>query len=472
MRSYDVVVIGAGPGGYVAAIRCAQLGLKTACVDEWLDPDGKPALGGTCLNVGCIPSKALLDTSHHYFNLTHLLPKHGIQIQHATVDIAAMQQRKQQVVRTLTGGIAGLFRKNKVDWLQGHGALLPKRRVEISPHGDEEKKVVQAGDVIIATGSVPVEIAAAPLNDGLVVDSTGALDFEQAPKRLGIIGAGVIGLELGSVWSRLGSEVVLLEALSDFLTPVDRDIAKAAYKVFTNQGLDIRLGTRVTATTAGQDQVSVQYENSAGQQTLEVERLVVAVGRRAHTAGLNAEAIGLRLDAAGRIEVDEICSTGVEHIYAIGDAVAGPMLAHKASEEGIAVAEIISGQSAHIDHGTVPWVIYTHPEIAWVGRNEQELTDEGIAYRSGVFPFQGIGRAHGAGETEGLVKILGDAKSDRILGVHIFGAQASELIAEAVTAMQFHASSEDLARTVHAHPTLSEAMHEAALAVDRRALHI
>ena len=472
MRSYDVVVIGAGPGGYVAAIRCAQLGLKTACVDEWLDPDGKPALGGTCLNVGCIPSKALLDTSHHYFNLAHLLPKHGIKVQDATVDIAAMQLRKRQVVKTLTGGVEGLFRKNKVDWLQGHGALLPEQRVEISPHGGAEKEVVAARDIIIATGSVPMEIPAAPLSDGLVVDSTGALEFAEAPKRLGIIGAGVIGLELGSVWSRLGSEVILLEALPDFLAPVDRDIAKAAFEVFTEQGLDIRLGTLVTGTTAGRDQVSVQYESSEGPDTLDVTRLVVAVGRRAQTAGLNAEAIGLRLDAAGRIEVDETCSTGVDHIYAIGDAVAGPMLAHKASEEGIAVAEVIAGQSAHIDHETVPWVIYTHPEIAWVGRNEKELTDAGVAYRTGMFPFRGIGRAHGAGETEGLVKILSDAKSDRILGVHMFGAQVSELIAEAVTAMQFYASSEDLARTVHAHPTLSEAIHEAALAVDRRAIHI
>lgn len=472
MAKYDVVVIGAGPGGYVAAIRCAQLGLTTACVEKWLDTEGKPALGGTCLNVGCIPSKALLDSSHHYHNLHHLLPKHGIEVSEASVDVATMQARKGKVVQTLTRGVAGLFKKNKVEWIQGRGRLLGEGRIEITPHGNGDERTITAANIIVASGSVPVAIDAAPLDGKRIVDSEGALAFTEVPSRLAVIGAGVIGLELGSVWSRLGSEVVLLEALDDFLVAADRDIAKQAQRVLGRQGLDIRLGTKVTAAKAGAKAVEVHYETGDGEQKLTVDKLVVAVGRRAYTEGLNADEVGLRLDDRGRIEVDELCRTGVEGIYAVGDAVRGPMLAHKASEEGVAVAELIAGQSAHIDHRTVPWVIYTHPEIAWVGRAEWELRDAGIEVRSGSFPFTASGRAQGAGETDGLVKIVADAQSDEILGVHIFGPQASELIAEAVTAMEFRASSEDLARTIHAHPTLSEAVHEAALAVDKRAIHI
>lgn len=473
MKSYDVVVIGAGPGGYVAAIRCAQLGLSTACVDAWLSPDGKPSLGGTCLNVGCIPSKALLDTSHHYHNLEHLLPAHGISVDKAKVDVGAMQARKDKVVKTLTGGIAMLFRKNKVEWLQGTGRLLPGKQVEVTPHGDGDTQVVEAANVILATGSVPVDIPVAKVDGERIVDNEGALAFDAVPKRLGVIGAGVIGLELGSVWNRLGSEVVILEALDDFLATADRNIARDALKVFTKkQGLDIRLGARVTGSKAGAKGVKVTYEDKDGAHEIEVDKLVVAVGRRAFTEGLDLAGAGVTVDDRGCIEVDDHCRTNVEGVYAIGDAVRGPMLAHKASEEGVAVAELIAGQSAHIDHGTVPWVIYTHPEIAWVGKTEQQLKAEGVEYRVGTFPFLAIGRAQGAGETDGMVKMIGDARDDRLLGVHIFGPQASELIAEAVTAMEFHASTEDLARTIHAHPTLSEALHEAALAVDKRALHI
>lgn len=473
MKSYDVVVIGAGPGGYVAAIRCAQLGLKTACVDAWLSPDGKPSLGGTCLNVGCIPSKALLDTSHHYHNLEHLLPAHGISVDKAKVDVGAMQARKDKVVKTLTGGIAMLFRKNKVEWLQGTGRLLPGKQVEVTPHGDGDKEVVAATNIILATGSVPVDIPVAKVDGKRIVDNEGALAFDAVPKRLGVIGAGVIGLELGSVWNRLGSEVVILEALDDFLATADRNIARDALKVFTKkQGLDIRLGARVTGSKAGAKGVKVSYEDKDGAHDIEVDKLVVAVGRRAYTDGLDLAGAGVATDDRGCIQVDSHCRTNVDGVYAIGDAVRGPMLAHKASEEGVAVAELIAGQSAHIDHGTVPWVIYTHPEIAWVGKTEEQLKAEGVEYRVGTFPFLAIGRAQGAGETDGMVKMIGDARDDRLLGVHIFGPQASELIAEAVTAMEFHASTEDLARTIHAHPTMSEAVKEAALAVDKRPIHM
>jgi len=474
MKSYDVVVIGAGPGGYVAAIRCAQLGLKTACVERWITPGGKPALGGTCLNVGCIPSKALLDSSHHYHNVQHLLPAHGIKVEKAAIDVSRMQERKEKVVQTLTRGISGLFKKNKIEWLQGSGRLAGDGKVKVEPQGDDgdEPETVEAKHIVLATGSVPIEISAAPTDGESIVDSEGALAFQEVPERLGVIGAGVIGLELGSVWNRLGSEVVLLEALDDFLAAADRQVAKEALKTLGKQGLDVQLGAKVTGAKKAKNAVKVQYETRDGNHALEVDKLVVAVGRRANTDGLDAEKAGLSLDDRGRIEVDELCRTGVDNIWAIGDAVHGPMLAHKASEEGIAVAEQIAGQKVHIDHRTVPWVIYTHPEMAWVGRTEQELKDEGVGYRAGSFPYMAIGRAQGAGETEGVVKIIGDEKTDEILGVHIFGAQASELIAEAVTAMEFRASTEDLARTIHAHPTLSEALHEAALAVDKRAIHI
>ena len=471
MKNYDVIVIGGGPGGYVAAIRCGQLGLATALVDEWLGDDGKPALGGTCLNVGCIPSKALLDSSHHYHNLEHLLPAHGISIKGASMDIAIMQSRKNKVVKTMNRGVAALLKKNKVEAYAGHGRLQAGNRVTIAIHGGGEE-VAAAKNVIIASGSVPVDIPVAAVDGQSIVDNAGALAFDQVPKRLGIIGAGVIGLELGSVWNRLGSEVVILEALEEFLAAADQQIAREALKTLRKQGLDIRLGARVTGAKITNKGVSVKYESTEGAKALEVDRLVVAVGRRANTTDLVDADVDLTMDDAGRIQVDELCRTSIDGVYAIGDVVKGPMLAHKASEEGMAVAELIAGHAAHIDHRTVPWVIYTHPEIAWVGDTEQQLKDRGIAYRSGSFPYRALGRAHGAGETDGLVKILADANSDEILGVHIFGAQASELIAEAVTAMVFRASSEDLARTIHAHPTLSEALHEAALAVDGRAVHM
>lgn len=474
MKEFDVVVIGAGPGGYVAAIRCAQLGLRTACVERWRDPRGKPALGGTCLNVGCIPSKALLDTSHHYHNLTHLLPAHGIGVEGTSIDVPAMQARKDKLVTTLTRGIAGLFRKNRIEWFQGTGALRPGRRVEVRAPGREAVEVLEARHIVVATGSAPIDIPAARTDGERIVDSEGALVFTEVPRRLGVIGAGVIGLELGSVWARLGAKVILLEALDDFLAAADREIADAALKSFSTQGIDIRLGTRVTGSELTRNGVRVTCREGGKDEDsiFDFDRLVVAVGRRAVTEGLEPEAVGLRLDAAGRIEVDALCRTSADGIYAIGDAVAGPMLAHKASEEGVAVAEHIAGEAAHIDHALVPFVIYTHPEVAWVGSTPAELEATGTAFRTGTFPYLALGRARGAGDTEGMVKVLGDAATDRLLGVHIFGAQASELIAEAVTAMAFHASTEDLARIVHAHPTLSESLHEAALAVDDRAIHI
>ena len=471
MKNYDVVVIGGGPGGYVAAIRCGQLGLATALVDEWLGVDGKPALGGTCLNVGCIPSKALLDSSHHYHNLEHLLPAHGISVKGASMDVATMQSRKNKVVHTMNRGVAALLKKNKVEAYTGHGRLQAGNRVAIAIQGGEEE-VVTAKSVIIASGSVPINIPVATVDGHGIVDNAGALAFDEVPKRLGVIGAGVIGLELGSVWNRLGSEVVILEALEDFLAVADKQIAREALKTLTRQGLNIQLGARVTGAKATRKGVNVKYESKEGTKALEVDRLVVAVGRRANTSDLADAGLDLAMDDAGRIQVDELCRTSIDGVYAIGDVVKGPMLAHKASEEGIAVAELIAGHAAHIDHRTVPWVIYTHPEIAWVGDTEQQLKDRGVDYRGGTFPYRALGRAHGAGETDGFIKILADAKTDEILGVHIFGAQASELIAEAVTAMVFRASSEDLARTIHAHPTLSEAMHEAALAVDGRAIHM
>ena len=473
MKSYDVVVIGAGPGGYVAAIRAAQLGLTTACVESWLDPEGKPALGGTCLNVGCIPSKALLDTSHHFSFLKHEAKQHGINAAGATIDVRKMLQRKAKVVQTLTQGIAGLFRKNKVEWLQGHGKLVGNGQVEVKPTGPEsgEPYQVSAKHIIIATGSVPMKIPPAPVDRELVVDSTGALEFTDVPRRLGIIGAGVIGLELGSVWGRLGSEVVILEALDEFLPAVDRQIALEAEKILRKQGLDIRLGTKVIGTGSNNREVTVTYETREGKQQLSVDKLIVAVGRKPNTEGLGAKDIGLSVDERGFIEVDAHCKTNIENVYAIGDVVKGPMLAHKASEEGIAVAERIAGRPGHVNYEVIPWVIYTWPEIAWVGKTEQALKQLGVEYRTGSFPLAASGRAHAMGNTEGTIKMISDARTDRILGIHVLGANASELIAEAVLAMEFDGSSEDIARTIHAHPTLAEAMHEAALALDKRTIH-
>jgi dihydrolipoamide dehydrogenase len=474
MQSFDVVVIGAGPGGYVAAIRCAQLGLSTACVESWINEEGKPALGGTCLNVGCIPSKALLDSSHHFAHIKHQAIEHGITVSGASMDVNRMVARKAKIVSMLTQGIAGLFRKNKVEWLKGHGRLLGDNQIEVTPidEGETEKTTVTAKHIIIATGSVPTSIPPAQVDNELIVDSTGALAFNDVPRTLGVIGAGVIGLELGSVWSRLGSEVIILEALDDFLAIVDRQIANEAWKILQKQGLDIRLGARVTGTGSNNRQVIINYECESEKQQIIVDKLIVAVGRSPNTQGLGAEECGLVLDERGFIEVDEHCQTNLTNVYAIGDVVRGPMLAHKASEEGVALAERIAGQSSHMNYEIIPWVIYTWPEIAWVGKTEQELKDAGIEFRSGVFPFAASGRARAMGETGGMIKILGDAVTDRILGVHIIGPNASELITEAVLAMEFDSSTEDIARTIHAHPTLSEAMHEAALAVDNRTLHI
>ena len=479
MKNYDVIIIGAGPGGYVAAIRCSQLGLTTACVESWSKESGKPALGGTCLNVGCIPSKALLESSHHFSHLKNNAIDHGINVSGASMDVNKMIARKDKIVQMLTQGIAGLFRKNNIELLHGRGRITSQDEtgqyhVEVLPAGIEggERLTASAKHIIIATGSVPSKIPPAKVDNDRIVDSTGALSFNEAPRKLCIIGAGVIGLELGSVWSRLGSEVVILEALESFLEPVDNQLSDEAYKILTKQGLDIRLGAKVTGTGSNNQEVIVIYEDAEGKHQISVDKLIVAVGRSPNTEGLDAEACGLDLDERGFIEVDEQCQTKLPNVYAIGDVVRGPMLAHKASEEGVAVAERIAGQPAHMNYQTIPWVFYTWPEIAWVGLTEEELQNTGIDYKVGTFPFAANSRARAVGDTTGLVKILADSQSDRILGVHILGPNASELISEAVLAMEFDASSEDIARTIHGHPSLSEAIHEAALDADNRALHI
>jgi len=466
---YDVIVIGAGPAGYVAAIRCAQLGLRTLCIDDWSDQGGKPSLGGTCLNVGCIPSKALLESSEQYHRLQHLFPAHGIQVSKASIDVATMLARKDKVVQTLTGGVQTLFKANKVESIHGRGRLLKGSRVEVTTGNSSQ--TFSAGHVILAPGSRPVSIPVAPIDDQHIVDSTGALAFAEVPKRLGVIGAGVIGLELGSVWRRLGAEVVILEALEQFLPAADQLIAQDAQRQFKQQGLAIKLGCRVTKATVKSGIVTVQYEDSSGTQKLEVDRLIVAVGRRPNTEELLADDAGIKVDQRGFIEVDDHCRTGVDNVYAVGDAVRGPMLAHKGSEEGVMAAELIAGQAGHVNYEVIPWIIYTAPEIAWVGATEQQLKKDDIPFRTGMFPFGANGRALAMGEQAGRVKIIAHADTDRVLGVHVIGPYASELIAEAVVAMEFSASSEDIARIVHAHPTLSEVTHEAALAVSKRAIH-
>ncbi len=473
---YDVLVIGAGPGGYVAALRCAQLGLKVACVDSQRGPTGEPAPGGTCLNVGCIPSKALLDSSHLYSQVCHGLQPHGITVGTPEFDLSRMMTRKDQVVQTLTQGVATLLRRHKVDWLPGHGALLEEDgQVQVSHMGTMagEQTVLSAEHIIIATGSVPASIPCAVVNHGKVVDSTDALSFTEVPPRLGVIGAGVIGLELGSVWSRLGSEVILLEALSEFLPAADRDVAALAERLLRRQGLQIQLGARVEATGDAGQRVRVSYRQGEQQHELEVDKLIVAVGRRPNTSGLGLRQAGVQLTEEKFIKVDGAGRTGCERVYAIGDVTGGPMLAHKAAEEGVRLAERIAGQTAPVlDPDLVPWVIYTWPEIAWVGSNEQELRARGRDCHVGSFPFAASGRARAMAETDGLVKILADRQTDRVLGFHAVGASASELIAEAVIAMEAELGAEDLARTMHAHPTLSEITHEAALAAGGRALHI
>jgi dihydrolipoamide dehydrogenase len=469
-EKYDVIVIGGGPAGYHAAIRAAQLGLKSAVVDAFVDKDGKAALGGTCLNVGCIPSKALLDSSKQFFNLSHNLPAHGISVENAKVDMATFIGRKDKIVKQFTGGVDQLFKTNKIVSFFGKGKLLKGNEVEITGN-DGKKQTISATNVILASGSVPIELPFAKFDGKNIIDNAGALDIDKVPKTLGVIGAGVIGLELGSVWNRLGAQVTILEALPDFLGTADADIAKVAQREFKKQGLEIKLGAKLSKAEVKKDGVHLTYADKDGEQQLVVDKLLVAVGRRAYTDGLLADDTGVKLDERGRIIVDEHCHTGVDGVWAVGDAVRGPMLAHKGFEEGMAVAEWIAGKAGHVNYDTIPWVIYTEPEIAWAGKTEKELKDAGIPYKVGSFPFAAIGRAVAMNEAIGQVKMIAHAETDRILGVHMVGPGVSELIAECVVAMEFKGSSEDLARIVHAHPTLSEAVHEAALSVDKRAIH-
>ncbi|MDQ7990802.1 MAG: dihydrolipoyl dehydrogenase [Candidatus Dactylopiibacterium sp.] len=471
-QEFDVVVIGGGPAGYVAAIRAAQLGLKTACCESesYADPKGEPRLGGTCLNVGCIPSKALLHSSELFDQASHSFVMHGIKADNVTIDVPSMIKRKDNIVTQLVTGIKGLFRKYKVTFIPGHGSFVGQADSRWQVRIGEE--IVTAGHVIVATGSRARHLEGIPVDQNLVLDNAGALDINAVPKRLGVIGAGVIGLEMSSVWKRLGSDVTILEAMPDFLAAADAAVAKEAWKTFTSkQGLKIQMGVQIKEVTPRKKTVLVKYENDDGDQTLEVDKLIVAVGRVPNTEGLNAEAVGLAFDNRGRIAVDEYCATNLPNVWAVGDVVPGPMLAHKGMEEGVMVAERIAGQATALNHDTIPWVIYTHPEVAWVGKTEQELKAANVPVKEGKIPFLANGRALGQGDTTGFVKVLAHAETDQILGVHILGTNASELIAEAVVAMEFGGSAEDLARTCHAHPTLSEAMHEAALAVDKRSLH-
>jgi dihydrolipoamide dehydrogenase len=472
-KNFDVVVIGAGPGGYIAAIRAAQLGLSAACVDDWSTAEGKPAPGGTCTNVGCIPSKALLQSSEHYEHAGHAFAEHGIRLQGLAMDVAQMLKRKDKVVRQNNEGILYLFKKNKVAFFHGRGSLAggAANAWQVRVTGAAEEMLL-ARHVVVATGSSARALPGVPFDNVRILDNDGALSMPAVPKRLGVVGAGVIGLEMGSVWRRLGAEVTILEALPEFLAAADMQIAKEALKVFTKQGLTIQLGVRITQVAAQKD-VRVDYTDGDGKaRSGTFDNLIVAIGRVPHTQGLNPEAVGLKLDERGFIAVDEECRTNLPGVWAIGDVVRGPMLAHKAEEEGVAVAQRIAGLHGHVDFNTVPWVIYTAPEIAWVGRTEQQLKADGVAYRTGSFPFMANGRARALGDTTGMVKMLADADTDRILGVHIIGPMASELIAEAVVAMEFGASSEDIALICHAHPSLSEAMKEAALAVDGRTLNL
>ncbi|MGA7438836.1 MAG: dihydrolipoyl dehydrogenase [Luteibacter sp.] len=468
---FDVIVIGAGPAGYVAAIRAAQLGLKTAVVDAFVGKDGKAALGGTCLNVGCIPSKALLDSSKQFHNLTHNFKDHGITAENPKIDIDTFIGRKDKIVKQFTGGVTMLFKANKITSFFGKGKLLKGNNVEVTGN-DGSVQTISATNVILASGSVPIELPFAKFDNKHIIDNAGALDLTAVPKRMGVIGAGVIGLELGSVWKRLGAEVTVLEALPKFLQVADQDIAKMAAREFAKQGLDIKVNAKVTSAEVKGDEVHVGYTDKDGAaQSLVVDKLLVAVGRRAYTAGLLADDTGVKLDERGRIVVDEHNHTGVDGVWAIGDAVRGPMLAHKGSEEGVMVAELIAGKPGHVNLDTVPWVIYTEPEIAWVGKTEEQLKEEGIPYKTGAFPFAANGRAVAMNEGIGQVKMIAHAETDRILGVHMVGPVVSELIHECVVAMEFKGSSEDLARIVHAHPALSEVVHEAALSVDKRAIH-
>ncbi|UUE34945.1 dihydrolipoyl dehydrogenase [Pectobacterium aroidearum] len=469
-HDYDVAVIGAGPGGYVAAIRAAQLGLSTVCIDEYKNSEGKASLGGTCLNVGCIPSKALLQSSENFAAITHRFPTQGITVSHASIDIQQMQNNKQQIVDRLTQGIGLLFHKNKVTQVHGHAQILPRKgdKWVIDVDG---KETITATSVIIASGSSPRPLPELPFDNERILDNQGALGIRDVPKRLGVIGAGVIGLELGSVWSRLGAEVTILEAMPALLPVADRAVSKQAKSAFASQGIDIQIAVKINHIALTEQQVEVSWSNAEKEQVQQFDKLLVAIGRLPHTDNLWHPDVQIKKDERGFIQVDDQCRTSAPGIWAVGDVVRGPMLAHKASEEGAAVAERIAGKYAHLNFSTIPNVIYTSPEIAWVGKTEEQLKTEGVGYKKGQFPFSANGRAQGLGETVGMVKMLADASTDRILGVHIVGPFASELIAEAVVAMEFQASSEDIARIIHAHPSLSEVIHEAALACDKRAIH-
>ncbi|RQS26035.1 dihydrolipoyl dehydrogenase [Burkholderia sp. Bp8992] len=473
-KEFDVVVIGAGPGGYIAAIRAAQLGKTVACIEKWKNPTGALKLGGTCLNVGCIPSKALLASSEEFENTSHHLADHGITVDGVKIDVAKMLGRKDAIVEKMTSGIEFLFKKNKITWLKGHGKFTGKTDagVQIEVSGEGETEVVTAKNVIIATGSKARHLPGIPVDNKIVSDNEGALTFDSVPKKLAVIGAGVIGLELGSVWRRLGAEVTVLEALPAFLGAADEALAKEAAKLFKKQGLDIHLGVKIGEVKATDSGVSIAYADKDGNaQTLDADRLIVSVGRVPNTDNLGLEAIGLKANERGFIDVDDHCRTAVPNVYAIGDVVRGPMLAHKAEDEGVLVAEVIDGQKPHIDYNCIPWVIYTYPEIAWVGKTEQQLKAEGREIKSGKFPFSINGRALGMNAPDGFVKMIADAKTDELLGVHVIAANASDLIAEAVVAMEFKAASEDIARICHPHPSMSEVMREAALAVDKRSLN-
>ncbi|MGN3996077.1 dihydrolipoyl dehydrogenase, partial [Burkholderia gladioli] len=468
-KEFDVVVIGAGPGGYIAAVRAAQLGKTVACIEKWKNPAGALKLGGTCLNVGCIPSKALLASSEEFEKTSHHLADHGITVGDVKIDTAKMLARKDAIVEKMTGGIEYLFKKNKITWLKGHGKFTGKTDagVQIEVSGEGETEVVTARNVIIATGSKARHLPNLPVDGKIVADNEGALSFETVPKKLAVIGAGVIGLELGSVWRRLGAEVTVLEALPAFLAAADEAVAKEAAKLFKKQGLDINLGVKIGEVKTSDAGVSIAYTDKDGAaKTLEADRLIVSIGRVPNTDNLGLESIGLKTNERGFIDVDDHCRTAVPNVYAIGDVVRGPMLAHKAEDEGVLVAEVIDGQKPHIDYNCIPWVIYTSPEIAWVGKTEQQLKAEGREIKAGKFPFSINGRALGMNAPEGFAKVIADAKTDEVLGVHIISANASDLIAEAVVAMEFKAASEDIARICHAHPSLSEVLREAALAAD------
>lgn len=467
---YDVIVIGGGPAGYVAAIRSAQLGFKVACVEKWLSPEGEPSLGGTCLNVGCIPSKALLESSEHFAYAKEGFSSHGIKVGGVGIDVPQMISRKDEIVKQLTGGIAQLFKANKIDWIQGEGTLFPDHLVKVKDHKGEMAEY-QADNVILAAGSVPIDIGAAPIDGKRIIDSAGALSLTEVPKRLGVIGAGVIGLEMASVWARLGAEVVIFEAMDSFLAGADAAIARDALRSFTKQDLNVRLSARVLSTTTSKRDVKVTFSDKDGEQTEAFDYLLVAVGRMPYTHNLVDPSVDLVMDGH-RVHVDGNCATNIPGVWAIGDLVRGPMLAHKGSEEGVAVAERIAGKYAFVDYDLIPAVIYTHPEVAWVGKTEQVCKQEGIKVKVGVFPFAASGRAQAMDAATGQVKIIADAATDKVLGAHIVGANASELIHEVVVAMSFDSSAEDIGRIMHAHPTLAESVKEAALAVGKSAIHI